>query len=130
MEKEKYKTEDEVDEIIKSLVGLPSQNLEKRIQELEQELDSRKTMLDNALSMLGTHQLRLEDKISRLKYASIQGLDLSRKANLEKENLKTEIRKLDEWNLYFRDVSNLRDKLREAREELAMEREKEKLVDF
>jgi len=129
MGKRKSKTEENVDEIISKIVGLPSENLEERIKELETELGIRRNLLNNALSILGTHQLRLDEKIRQLRYATIQGLDVSRKAVLEKEKLKTEMRKLDEWNLYFRDVSKLREKLREAKEELTIEKEKKRLVD-
>jgi len=129
MGKRKSKTTENVDEIISKIVGLPSENLEERIKELETELGIRRNLLNNALSILGTHQLRLDEKIRQLKYATIQGLDVSRKAVLEKEKLKTEMRKLDEWNLYFRDVSKLREKLREAKEELTIEKEKKRLVD-
>lgn len=115
----------EYDELIDGLLDLPVNNLESRIQELEKELKIRKVILNEALSSLGTHQLRLEDKINRQKY--MLGLEAN-KTNLLKEIARTEIRKADELISYFRDVFQLKERLQAAKEELAKERKKQKLV--
>ena len=129
MEKRKLKKEDEVDEIVDTLLDLPVKNLEQRIKDVETEIAMRRVLLNGALSSLGTHQLRLEERIRQMQYRStMNGSALARKTTLEQEMARTEFRKLDEWLSYFRDMSTLREKLQAAREELVLEREKRRLV--
>ena len=83
----------------------------------------RRNILNEALSNLGTHKLQLEGKIWQMRYSGININVL-----LEKELAKTEIGETDELISYFRDVSRLKEKLQDAREEFELEREKKKLV--
>lgn len=113
----------EIDEIIDTLIGIPAKNLENKIKELEAEINMRRNVLNEALTGLGTRGLQLEEKIWQMRYSGININVL-----LEKELSRTEIRKTDELISYFRDVSRLKEKLQDAREELALEKEKRKLV--
>ncbi|MCH8837982.1 MAG: hypothetical protein IIA60_09325 [Candidatus Marinimicrobia bacterium] len=129
MEKRKLKKEDEVDEIVETLLDLPVKNLEQRIKDVETEIAMRAIIRNGALSSMGTHQLRLEENLRQMQYRSaINGSAMARKTTLEQEMARTEFRKLDEWLSYFRDMSTLREKLQAAREELVLEREKRRLV--
>lgn len=129
MEKRKLKKEDEVDEIVETLLDLPVKNLEQRIKDVETEVAMRAIIRNGVLSSMGTHQLRLEENLRQMQYRSaINGSALARKTTLEQEMARTEFRKLDEWLSYFRDMSTLREKLQAAREELVLEREKRRLV--
>ena len=123
------KKEDEVDEIVDTLLDLPVKNLEQRIKDVETEIAMRAIIRNGALSSMGTHQLRLEENLRQMQYRSaMNGSALARKTTLEQEMARTEFRKLDEWLSYFRDMSTLREKLQAAREELVLEREKRRLV--
>ena len=123
------KKEDEVDEIVDTLLDLPVKNLEQRIKDVETEVAMRAIIRNGALSSMGTHQLRLEENLRQMQYRSaMNGSALARKTTLEQEMARTEFRKLDEWLSYFRDMSTLREKLQAAREELVLEREKRRLV--
>ena len=128
MEKRKSKNRG-IDEIIDTIIELPEKNLEKRINEIESEISVRRSILNEALLNLGTQKLQLEGKIWQLRYSSLLGFTFSVKVGLEKELARTEIRKTDEWISYFRDVSRLKEKLQDAREELALEKEKRRLVE-
>ena len=123
MEKRKSKNRG-IDEIIDTLIELPEKNLEKRINEIESEISMRRNILNEALSNLGTQKLQLEGKICQMRYSGINVNLL-----LEKEFAKTVIRETSEWVSYFRDVSILKEKLQDAREELNLEKEKRKLVE-
>lgn len=127
MEKRKIKKSD-IDEIVDTIVALPAKNLEKRIKDIENELNIRRSILNEALLSLGTRGLQLEDKIRQMRYSGILGSAINVKVALEKELAITEIRKTDELISYFRDVSRLKEGLRDAREELELEKQKRKLV--
>ena len=113
----------EIDEIIDTLIELPEKNLENKINELEKEISMRRNILNEALSNLGTQKLQLEGKIWQMRYSGININVL-----LEKELSRTEIRETDELISYFRDVSRLKEKLQDAREELELEKQKRRLV--
>jgi len=51
------------------------------------------------------------------------------KVDLEKELARAEVRKTEELISHFRDVSRLKEKLQEAKEELELEKQKRKLVE-
>ena len=129
MKKRKLEKEAEVDEIVDTLLDLPVKNLEQRIKDLGTEITMRAVIRNGALSSMGTHQLRLEESLRQMHYRSaVNGSALARKTALEQEMIRTETRKLDEWLSYFRDASRLRERLQEAGEELALERERRRLV--
>ena len=126
---ESNEKEDEVDEIVDTLLDLPVKNLEQRIKDLGTEITMRTIIRNGALSSMGTHQLRLEESLRQMHYRSaVNGSALSRRTALEQEMARTEFRKLEEWLSYFRDASRLRERLQEAKEDLALEREKRRLV--
>ncbi|MCH7574817.1 MAG: hypothetical protein IIA59_06800 [Candidatus Marinimicrobia bacterium] len=121
--------EDEIDEIVETLLDQPVGNLEERVKQIETKLAMRRVLLGGALSSLGTHQLRLEERIGQMHYRSaVDGSALARKTALEQDMTRTEFRKIDEWLSYFSDAIRLQEQLQEAKEELALEREKRRLV--
>ena len=127
MEKRKSKGR-EIDDIVDTIIELPVKNLENKIKEIETEIIMRKGILNEALTGLGTRGLQLEEKIWQMRYSGILGSAINVRTDLEKELARTEIRKTDEWVSYFRDVSRLKEELQNAREEIALEKEKRKLV--
>lgn len=127
MEKRKIKNSD-IDEIVGTIIALPSKNLEKRIKEIEDELNIRRSILNEALLNLGTRGIQLEEIIWQMRYSGILGSAINVKVTLEKELARTENRKADEWISYFRDVSRLKERLQDAKDELELEKVKRKLV--
>ena len=129
MEKRKLKKIGEVDKIVDTLLGLPVKNLEDRIKRIETEVAMRRVLLNGALSSLGTHQLRLEERIRQMHYRSaVDGSALARKTALEQEMARTEFRKIDEWLAYFKDMIGLQEQLQQAQEDIELEKQKRRLV--
>jgi hypothetical protein len=118
----------EIDDIVDTIIELPVKNLENKIKEIETEIIMRKSILNEALMSLGTRGFELEKKIWQMRYAGMFEFTFRTKTDLEKELARTEMRKTDEWVSYFRDVSRLKEELQNARENLALESEKQKLV--
>ena len=114
----------ENDEIVSTLLRLPSKNLENRIKELEQEIQQRQKMRNHILSKLGTHRIRLEDHKKHLEYISLTGQSPAVLLSLANDLLKIETSMAGELKNGFRDISRLKERLQEAREELKMERQK------
>ena len=120
--------EDEVDEIVETLLDQPVGNLEERIKRIENELGTRQVIFDAAIEMLGTHRIQLKDDLDKLWYSSLLGLDFGRRAALEQELFRTQNNEMVERLDYFKDASKLRERLQETKEDLALEREKRRLV--
>ena len=120
--------EDEVDEIVETLLDQPVGNLEERVKQIENELGTRRVIFHAAIEMLGTHGIQLKDKLDKLWYSSLLGLDFGRRATLEQELFRTQNNEMVERLDYFKDASQLRERLQEAKEDLALEREKRRLV--
>ena len=114
----------EDDEIVSVLLGLPSKNLEARIKELEQEIQERQKMRNHILSKLGTHRIRLKDHKKNLEYISLIGQSPAVLHGIAGDLLKIETSMAGELKNGFRDISRLKERLQEAREELEMERQK------
>ena len=119
----------EDDEIVSTLLRLPSKNLEARIKELEQEIHERQKMRNNILSKLATHRIRLEDHKRHLEYISLIGQSPAVLQSIAGDLLKIETSMAGELKDGFRDISGLKERLQEAREELEMERQKLKLLE-
>ena len=122
-----YKEHD-VDEIVDTLLDQPVGNLEKQVKQIESELGTRQVIFNAAMEMLGTHRIQLKDNLEKLWYSSLLGLDFGRRAALEQELFRTQNNEMVERLDYFKDASKLRERLQEANEDLALEREKRKLV--
>ena len=120
----KRKKDREFDSIVNNLLDLPITNLESRIHELEDEITFRSILRDNTLSQIGTNELQLKDQIQRLRYT----FDVTKRISLHFELTKLRLRKAEEQLEYFRDISRLRERLIEAKEELRIEIEKRRLV--
>lgn len=114
----------EKDEIVSTLLRLPSKNLEARIKELEQEIQERQKMRNHILSKLGTHRIRLENHKKHLKYISLIGQSPAVLHSIAGDLLKIETSMAGELKDGFRDISRLKERLQEAREELETERQK------
>ena len=120
------KREDEDDELVSTLLKIPAKNLEERIRLIESEIRERKKLSSEGLAQLGTQQLRLDEKIRQLRYSTDWGDTFSRNLKLQFINL--EIQKMKEMIGCFKDVSWLRQRSQEAKEELEMEKQKSKLL--
>ena len=119
----KYKNEET--EFLNELVRIPRKNLETKIIFLEQEITIRKTNSDNALSELLTQQLQLKDRSNKPIY---QFADIKEISNLKKQVWQLGVQILRELNSCFKDISELKEKLLESKEELEMSNLKSNLL--
>lgn len=122
--KKKHNNSRESDEIVSALLRLPSKNLEGRIKGLKEEIQERGKMRNHVLSRLETHGIRLKDHKKRLKYISLTGQSPAELQSIASDLLKIETSMAGELKDCFRDISGLKERLQEAREELEMERQK------
>ena len=118
--------DDEDEELVSALLKLPAKNLEERIELIEGEIRERKKLSNEGLVQLGTQQLHLDEKIRQLHYTTNLGDTFSR--NLKFQFINLEIQKMKEMIGCFKDVSWLKQRLQEAKEELEMEKQKSKLL--
>ena len=125
-----YKTkklEDEEDDLVNALLRIPAKNLEVRIELIEGEIRERKKLSNDGLVQLGTEQLQIDEKIKQVRYTTNWGDTFSR--NLKFQFINLEIQKMKEMIGCFKDVSWLKQRLQEAKEELEMEKHKSKLLE-
>ena len=123
--KSKKRDEDD-DELVSALLKLPAKNLEERIMLIESEIRERKKLSNEGLAQLETQQLHLDEKIRQLRYTADWGDTFSK--NLKFQFINLEIQKMKEMIGCFKDVSWLKQRLQEAKEELEMEKQKSKLL--
>lgn len=124
----KLNTASEEDAVIDDLLRLPAKNLESRVKQFESEIQERQRLNDEALSSLGTLQLQSENNAWQLRYASPFEKSFSALLDFKKQILNLESSKINEITACFRDISGLKEKLQETREELESARQKLKLV--
>lgn len=110
------------------LVRLPARNLESRIKELEAAVKERQKISWDALSVLGTEKLRLEDRLDRMRYAGLAGGVSPIEATMRRNKMNLDQTVTGELVGCFNDIQRLKDQLREAREELALEQQRLQLV--
>ena len=122
----KEKKRDEEDEIVSALLKIPAKNLEERIELIESEITERKKLSNNGLAQLGTQQLHLDENIRQVRYTTSWGDTFSK--NLKFQFINLEIQKMKEMIGCFKDVSWLKQRLQEAKEDLEMEKHKFKLL--
>ena len=120
------KRENDDEELVSALLRLPAKNLEVRIELIEGEIRERKKLSNEGLLQLGTQQLQIDEKIKQVRYTTNLGDTFSR--NLKFQFINLEIQKMKEMIGCFKDVSWLRQRLQEAKEELEMEKQKSKLL--
>ena len=120
------KREDKDDELVSALLKIPAKNLDERIMLIESEIRERKNLSNEGLAQLGTQQLHLDEKMSQLRYSTDWGDTFSK--NLKFQFINLEIQKMKEMIGCFKDVSWLKQRLQEAREDLEMEKQKSKLL--
>ena len=120
------KREDDDDELVSALLRIPAKNLEERIRLIEGEIRERKKLSNDGLVQLGTEQLQIDEKIRQVRYTTNWGDTFSR--NLKFQFINLEIQKMKEMIGCFKDVSWLKQRLQEAKEELEMEKQKSKLL--
>ena len=120
------KREDEEDDLVNALLRIPAKNLEVRIELIEGEIRERKKLSNDGLVQLGTEQLQIDEKIKQVRYTTKWGDTVSK--NLKFQFINLEIQKMKEMIGCFKDVSWLKQRLQEAKEELEMEKHKSKLL--
>jgi len=122
---ERSETPDQVE----ALLGLPARNLESRIKQLEAEIKQRRQISQDTLSVLGTQKLRLDDRLFRLRYLATPSDPLMLERTLGWQNLQLDQSIGNEAMVCFRDIDRLKERLQEAREELAFEKQKLALLE-
>ncbi|MCP4603474.1 MAG: hypothetical protein GY847_23640 [Proteobacteria bacterium] len=113
---------------VEALLGLPARNLESRIKQLEGEIKQRRQISQDTLLVLGTQKLRLEDRLFRLRYSATPGDPFALDRTLGQQSARLDESVQNERTDCFRDVIRLRERLQEAREELAFEKQKHVLL--
>lgn len=113
---------------IEVLLGLPAKNLESRIKQFEAEIKQRYQLSWDVLSEFGTQKLRLNDRLSSLRYAATPSDPFVLDRTLGQQRLRLDESIQNERIASFRDVIRLKEQLQEAREELAFEKEKHALL--
>lgn len=119
----------EEDEIINALIRLPTRNLESRIRDLLNEIRTRQQLRDRALSTFGTRRLQLKERMRQLYYAEALTTGANMLRHCEMQILRLEELIINEMIACFKDVLQLKEKLVEAREELAIDKAKLMLMD-
>ncbi len=118
--------ENEDEELVSALLRIPAKNLEERIELIESEIRERKKLSNDGLAQLGTQQLHLDEKMRQLHYSTDWGDTFSK--NLKFQFINLEIQKMNEMIGCFKDISWLKQRLQEAKEDLEMEKQKSKLL--
>jgi len=121
-----YETKDEIDNVVDSIIKLPIKNLEERIRSIKVNIKDRQRIFDNSISVLREREIELESHLWKMRYCL--GNEFARKLGVESELARIKNMQINDILLHFNDQVKLMEKLRLAREELAMEKEKKKLV--
>lgn len=112
-------------DLLEQLLRLPKKNLETRIGFIENEIGIRQKISDNALTSLLTYKSRINEQLKRIHYID-QGFKLRR--DFISKIIQLESRVIDEMVSCFRDISTLKEKLIDSKEELESEIQKMKLL--
>lgn len=112
------------DEQIERILRLPARNLESRIAELESAVRERQQISWDALSGLGTERLRLEERLHRMRYAGLAGGISQAEVTMKRNQVSLDQTVIQELVNCFNDVQRLKDQLRQAKEELQLEKQK------
>ena len=123
------KLDREFDDVVAALLRLPVSNLEDRIKYLEYEIACRQVLRDNNLSIIGTNQIRLKDEAWHLRYITVFNPAFNHISHLKREIALLEASRINERLGCFRDISNLNERLQQAKEELNIEKEKRRLIE-
>lgn len=115
---------------VEALLGMPARNLESRIKQLECEISQRHQLSQDTLSELGTQHLRLDDQLFRLRYSAFPGDPLVLDRTLGQQRLRLDESIQNERTGCFRDIIRLKEQVQEAREELAVEKQKLAMLEF
>jgi len=123
------KSDREFDDVVTALLRLPVSNLEDRIKYIEYEIAYRQVLRDNNLSIIGTSHIRLKEELWHLRYIPVFNPAFNHISHLKREIALLEASRITERLGCFRDISGLKERLQQAKEELNMEKEKRKLVE-
>lgn len=129
MTKNRLGEQSETPDQVESLLGLPAVNLESRIKQLEAEIKQRHQISQDTLSVLGTQKLRLDDQLFRQRYLATAGDPLVLERTLGWQKLQLDQSIGNEVVMCFGDIGRLKERLQEAREELAFEKQKLALLE-
>ena len=110
--------------MIGELLELGRLNLESRIKGLETDIEARQQISDQALSALLTHKAQLKDQERQALYRRGFGEN----QDFTKQISRLEESVISEMTSCFGDISRLREKLRDAQEQLAVEEQKLRLA--
>ncbi len=117
------------EDVVDTLLRLPSKNLEERIKLLDQEIRERQALNDQILSSLGTKQVQADERASQMAYALPSSPEFRHKESAEEHSLRLEALRINECLAFLHDLFQLREKAQEAQEELKAQRKKLKLLE-
>ena len=129
MEEVEYNGDNE-DNQLKSLLSSSKKSLERKVRELTKELENRQRISNKILTTLQTAKLQLEDKLWRLRYSSMfnEAFIVNRDFMRQIQRIEEQISAESISN--FQDTLKLKIKLQEITEELELEYQKLKLLEF
>lgn len=125
----KYNDKNEND-LLKSLLSSAKDSLEQKVNELSNEIKNRQALNHQILSTLGTAKMQLEDKLWRLRYSSMFNEAFAVNRDFMRQLMRIEEQITNEFTSCFQDSLKLKLRLQEIREELELEKQKFKLLDF
>ncbi len=117
------------EDVVDTLLRLPSKNLEERIKLLEREIKERQTLNDQILSALGTRQIQADERASQMAYAMPSSPEFRHKESAEERSLRLEALRINECLAFLRDLFQLREKVQETQAELETQRKRLKLLE-
>jgi len=125
--KNQKKIKDDEDYLIQSLMDAPVKNLERRVKEIENEIDERRKLGLEIDAKLSTRQIRLEEELWRNRYNT--NTNNWTPQNLGLKFIDLEIQRQRAMVEAFRDISSFKERLINAHEEFEIERHRRKLIE-
>lgn len=116
------------EDVVDTLLQLPAKNLEQRVAKLEADIGSRQRISDEALSLLGTHRLRLREQQWRLRYCTPVDQAFRVREQLTRELVNVDELMRRERTDCFQSLVQLKEELQQAQEDFEFERQKLKLL--
>lgn len=123
---DKTEYEENVDDIVNSLISIPINSLEKTVKTLRDSITTRQDIFNSTLSSLSKREFEVKAHLWKMRYSI--GVELNRKLSLETELANIKSAKITNRISHFHDTLRLKEKLHLAQEKLEMENQKRKLI--
>ncbi len=115
-------------DLVDALIRIPVKSLEKRVSELEGEIETRKSIRDSIMSELSTKALQMQDRLQLFRYLNVFDSGFRAISEIKNQVLKINDMKINETINCFRDLSKLAEKLHEVSLELVLDKTRLEIV--